>query len=239
MPSNTCCKAPGFSTESWLRTRLNVSSRKPKTKTSIATGFEIGACGYCGGGDPGEQRRRLHGALEHFRLSGEELVVLGVHDQCRGDDPVGQALERVCRCTPDEVGVGGPAHGPHSVVESPPNLRLRAGFQRQESIRQGVVAGAKVQALTVLDILVHPEIVKNASGKPTMIRALFWPRRSWRRIPGTIVVEALDPIPPGLDRKIFSERLQSVLEAATARLGAESGIRDSGIRDQSSGIKDQ
>jgi hypothetical protein len=25
---------------------------------------------------------------------------------------------------------------------------------------------------------VRPEIVKNASGKPVMIRALFWPRRS-------------------------------------------------------------
>src|SRR4029077_12872951 len=30
---------------------------------------------------------------------------------------------------------------------------------------------------------------------------VFWPRRSWRRIPGTILVEALDPIPPGLVRK--------------------------------------
>ena len=27
-------------------------------------------------------------------------------------------------------------------------------------------------------ISVRPEIVKNASGKPIMIRALFWPRRS-------------------------------------------------------------
>jgi 1-acyl-sn-glycerol-3-phosphate acyltransferase len=50
---------------------------------------------------------------------------------------------------------------------------------------------------------------------------LFWPRRSFRRYPGTIVVEFLDPIAPGLDRKVFFERLQDVIETATARLIAE------------------
>jgi 1-acyl-sn-glycerol-3-phosphate acyltransferase len=54
---------------------------------------------------------------------------------------------------------------------------------------------------------------------------LFWPRRSWRRRPGTIVVEVLDPIPPGLDRDSFSIRLQSSIEEATTRLVQESGIR--------------
>jgi 1-acyl-sn-glycerol-3-phosphate acyltransferase len=52
---------------------------------------------------------------------------------------------------------------------------------------------------------------------------LFWPRRSLRRRPGTILVQALDPIPAGLDRKVFFARLQNDLEAATARLVAESG----------------
>jgi 1-acyl-sn-glycerol-3-phosphate acyltransferase len=55
---------------------------------------------------------------------------------------------------------------------------------------------------------------------------LFWPRRSLRRRPGTIVVEAIDPIPPGLDRKVFFARLQDVLEAATTRLVEESGITE-------------
>jgi len=50
---------------------------------------------------------------------------------------------------------------------------------------------------------------------------LFWPRRSLHRIPGTVVVEALEPIAPGLDRKIFAAQLESVLEDATARLVAE------------------
>ena len=47
---------------------------------------------------------------------------------------------------------------------------------------------------------------------------LFWPRRSLRRYPGTVLVEVLDPIAPGLDRREFLARLQSVLEEATARL---------------------
>ena len=50
---------------------------------------------------------------------------------------------------------------------------------------------------------------------------LFWPRRSLRRYPGTIRVEVLDPISPGLGKESFFERLQGDVEAATARLVAE------------------
>jgi 1-acyl-sn-glycerol-3-phosphate acyltransferase len=50
---------------------------------------------------------------------------------------------------------------------------------------------------------------------------LFWPRRSFMRYPGTIVAEVLDPIPPGLSKSEFAERLQQVIETATARLIAE------------------
>jgi len=52
---------------------------------------------------------------------------------------------------------------------------------------------------------------------------LFWPRRSLRRYPGTIRVEVLDAIPPGLGKEVFFERLQRGIETATARLIAESG----------------
>ena len=38
---------------------------------------------------------------------------------------------------------------------------------------------------------------------------LFWPRRSLRRYPGTVLVEVLDPIPPGLERREFLARLQN------------------------------
>ena len=50
---------------------------------------------------------------------------------------------------------------------------------------------------------------------------LFWPRRSIRRLAGTVVVEILDPILPGLDKDDFFKRLQNEIETATARLIAE------------------
>jgi 1-acyl-sn-glycerol-3-phosphate acyltransferase len=51
---------------------------------------------------------------------------------------------------------------------------------------------------------------------------LFWPRRSLLHVPGKILVEVLDPIPPGLDKDVFFARLQNDIETATARLIAES-----------------
>jgi 1-acyl-sn-glycerol-3-phosphate acyltransferase len=55
---------------------------------------------------------------------------------------------------------------------------------------------------------------------------LFWPRRSILRHPGTVIVEILDPIMPGLEKDEFFRRLQSELEAATSRL-IEEGRRSS------------
>jgi 1-acyl-sn-glycerol-3-phosphate acyltransferase len=55
---------------------------------------------------------------------------------------------------------------------------------------------------------------------------LFWPRRSIRRLPGTVIIEVLDPIMPGLGKDEFFKRLQSELEAVTARL-IEEGRRQS------------
>jgi 1-acyl-sn-glycerol-3-phosphate acyltransferase len=54
---------------------------------------------------------------------------------------------------------------------------------------------------------------------------LFWKRRSIIRMPGTIVVEVLDPIPAGLDQEAFMTRLQNDIETATARL-IEEGQRE-------------
>jgi 1-acyl-sn-glycerol-3-phosphate acyltransferase len=54
---------------------------------------------------------------------------------------------------------------------------------------------------------------------------VFWPRRSILRRPGTVVVEILDPIPPGLDKKTFATRLQQAIEPATARLVAAADVR--------------
>jgi 1-acyl-sn-glycerol-3-phosphate acyltransferase len=47
---------------------------------------------------------------------------------------------------------------------------------------------------------------------------LFWPRRTFLRYPGTLVVEFLDPLPPGLSRNEFIERARSAIEEASDRL---------------------
>jgi len=63
---------------------------------------------------------------------------------------------------------------------------------------------------------------------PVAINAgLFWPRRSLRLKPGTIVVEFLEPIPPGMKRDAFFELLQERIETASDRL-YEEGLRELG-----------
>jgi 1-acyl-sn-glycerol-3-phosphate acyltransferase len=47
---------------------------------------------------------------------------------------------------------------------------------------------------------------------------LFWPRRTFMRYPGTLVVEFLDPLPAGLTRKDFIARIKTSIEDATNRL---------------------
>ena len=54
---------------------------------------------------------------------------------------------------------------------------------------------------------------------------LFWPRRSFRRFPGTVVVEVCEPIAPGLEKSDFIARLQDVIETASAKL-VEEGRRE-------------
>jgi 1-acyl-sn-glycerol-3-phosphate acyltransferase len=56
---------------------------------------------------------------------------------------------------------------------------------------------------------------------------LFWPRRSILRHPGTVVIEVLEPIMPGLDREKFFERLKEAIETATARLIADAHAKSS------------
>lgn len=50
---------------------------------------------------------------------------------------------------------------------------------------------------------------------------LFWSRRKFLRRPGTIVVEILDIIPPGLPRNAFFKEMQDRIETASDRLVAE------------------
>lgn len=50
---------------------------------------------------------------------------------------------------------------------------------------------------------------------------LFWPRRKFLRRPGTIRVEFLPPIPPGMDKVAFQALLQERIETASDRLLAQ------------------
>lgn len=57
---------------------------------------------------------------------------------------------------------------------------------------------------------------------------VFWQRRAFRKHPGTITVEMLPAIKPGLDRETFLHQLEETLETASKRLVAEAR-RDIGI----------
>lgn len=62
-----------------------------------------------------------------------------------------------------------------------------------------------------LDLPVHP--VATNSG-------VHWPTGDWRRKPGTIVFEFLEPIPPGLKRADFMRTLAERIETASEKLRA-------------------
>ena len=50
---------------------------------------------------------------------------------------------------------------------------------------------------------------------------MFWPRRSFLRRPGTIIVEFMPAIPPGLPRETFMAEVQGRIEESSIRLLAE------------------
>lgn len=54
---------------------------------------------------------------------------------------------------------------------------------------------------------------------------LHWPKKSFRKYPGTIILEFLPPIPPGLERHAFMTRLEEEMESAAAKLMAECAER--------------
>jgi 1-acyl-sn-glycerol-3-phosphate acyltransferase len=71
--------------------------------------------------------------------------------------------------------------------------------------------------------------IYSACGVPCLPIALnsglFWPRRTFMRYPGTLVVEFLDPLPPGLPKDEFISRVRDTIEEATARL-VEAGRKE-------------
>ena len=77
----------------------------------------------------------------------------------------------------------------------------------------------------------HPGIAAlyGALGVPVVPAAvnsgMFWPRRGFVKRPGTMVMEFLPAIEPGLERRAFVTRLEKEIGAATTRLIAEASGR--------------
>jgi 1-acyl-sn-glycerol-3-phosphate acyltransferase len=70
--------------------------------------------------------------------------------------------------------------------------------------------------------IAHIYAAADATCVPVALNSgLFWPRRKLIRYPGTIVVEFLAPIAPGMRRADFLVRLETAIEEATTRLVAE------------------
>lgn len=114
--------------------------------------------------------------------------------------------------------------------------------ERGPSALKKMVRDARDRAAAGREIVVFPEGTRRAPGAPPDYKSgiiplyealkvpcvpvalnsgLFWPRRSWRRYPGTLIVEFLEPIPPGLPRKAFLAELQDRIEPASWRLVEE------------------
>jgi 1-acyl-sn-glycerol-3-phosphate acyltransferase len=109
---------------------------------------------------------------------------------------------------------------------------------------KSMIADARARAAAGREIVIFPEGTRRAPGAPpdykpgyvalyeglglpcvplALNSGRFWPRRTLRRFPGTILVEFLDPLPPDLPRKAFRDELESRLEAACTRLNEEAG----------------
>ena len=54
---------------------------------------------------------------------------------------------------------------------------------------------------------------------------LYWGRRAFMKRPGRIVVQFLEPIPPGLPRREVMAELETRIEEATAALEREASYR--------------
>ncbi len=113
-----------------------------------------------------------------------------------------------------------------------------------------MVREAKLRVAQGREIIIFPEGTRRAPGAPPDYRTgvvllyetlhipcvplalnsgAFWPRRSLSLRPGTIVVEFLDPIPPGLPKTEFLDRLSRSIETASARLLVEAKLEEPGL----------
>lgn len=118
-----------------------------------------------------------------------------------------------------------------------PIRRERAAVALKEMIREALIRKDQRR-----EIIIFPEGTRKQPGaapdyKPGVIKlyealdipcvpvalnsGVFWPRGDKRRYKGTIIIEFLPPIPPGLDRKTFRTQLQQAIEEKCETLRQE------------------
>lgn len=109
---------------------------------------------------------------------------------------------------------------------------------------KALIAAAEARKAEGRPIVIYPEGTRRAPGDPpayhvgvaglylaldlpvvpvALNSGLYWRRQAFAKRPGTIRVEVLEPIPPGLDRRLFMRTLQERIETASARLAGAAG----------------
>jgi len=118
---------------------------------------------------------------------------------------------------------------------------------RGASAIKGLIRGAAAALKAGQRVIIFPEGTRTAPGRslpyypgvaaiysqtaapvvPVALNSgLFWGRRNIIKRPGTIVVEFLPPIPPGLDRATFMSQLEDRIETASRRLIEEAEAKE-------------
>lgn len=121
------------------------------------------------------------------------------------------------------------------------HIKVKVEGQRRNQLPQ-VLEGARRVHAEGRPILIYPEGTLMRPGKKMRYRAgawhiyhelgvsavpvakslsLAWPRRDWRKYPVRCAIEFLEPIPPGLDKHEFMQRLEDRIE-----IGSNSLIRE-------------
>lgn len=67
----------------------------------------------------------------------------------------------------------------------------------------------------------------NISVVPVAVNSgLLWPRRQFKKKQGKIIIEFLNPIPSGMEKRKFLTELSKIIYAATLRLEKEGGYKN-------------